>query len=138
VPVTLPLTGTANYDVIGSTTPTDASGNTGRLGSATLDANFTNRTVTTTVNVGINNQTWIGTANNIPIYRDQYFFASTGSGSGGLPNPAPLVLQCAPNCGANAAGSLSGFFTGTSGQGAGLVYNFAGINGGIAFRRRGL
>ena len=134
-PVALPLTGTATYDVIGSTSPTDFNGHVGTLNSAALNANFTNRTVDASVNLAINGQTWTGTANGMPIYRDQDFSAYTGN-PGGLPNPAPLVIGCQPSCGQGATGSFDGFFTGASGQRAGLMYRLGQNQGAVAFGRR--
>ena len=136
-PVALPLTGTGVYDVIGSTSPTDISGHVGTLNSATLNANFTNRTADAMVNLGINGQTWNGSASNMPIYRDQYFGAFSGSPIPGNPNPSPLVITCTPSCGQNAAGSFDGFFTGRTGQRAGMMYNLGGIQGAIGYGRRG-
>ena len=137
-PVSLPLTGTANYDVVGSTRPTDSAGRVGTMNSATLDANFSARTVNASVNVGINGQTWNGSANAMPIYRDQYFSAYGGSSIAGVPRPAQFVMTCAPSCTPQiAAGSLDGFFTGRTGSGAGLMYNMNGIGGAVAFGRRG-
>jgi FecR protein len=136
-PVTLPLTGTAVYDVIGSTKPTDLRGNVGNLNSATLNANFSARTVDTSVNVTVANQTWNASASNVPIYRNQYFSAYAGGGVPGLPRPAELLISCSPNCTpTNATGSLDGFFTGRTGQGAGILYNINNIAGALAFRRR--
>jgi len=135
-PVALPLTGTAAYDVIGSTRPTDGFGNVGNLGSATLNANFTARTLDASVTIAINSQTWSGTANGMPIYRDQYFSAYSSTVTG-IPNPAPLVIGCSPNCGAGATGSFDGFFTGRTGQRAGMMYNLGGNSGVVAFGRRG-
>jgi len=136
-PVNLPLTGTAAYDVIGNTSPTDPNGHVGTLGSATLNANFTNRTVDASVVIGMNGQTWTGTASNMPIYRDQYFSAYSGTPIAGAPNVAPLVIGCTPNCGLNATGSFDGFFAGRNGNRAGLLYNLGGSQGAIAFGRRG-
>ena len=136
-PVALPLTGTASYDVIGSTTPTNGQGQTGTLGAATLNANFTDRTVDATVNVTIASQTWNAAAQRMPIYRDQYFSAYTGNPIPGVPNPAPLNMSCTPGCGQGATGSISGFFTGRTGEGAGMMYNLGGNQGAIAFRRGG-
>jgi hypothetical protein len=135
-PVALPLTGTASYDVIGSTSPTDRSGNVGTLGSATMDVNFTARTVAAAVTIAIANQTWSGSAAAMPIYREQYFSAFSGS-IPGLPNLNPLTVSCTPNCGAGASGSFDGFFTGASGQRAGMMYNLGGNQGAIAFGRKG-
>jgi hypothetical protein len=37
----------------------------------------------------------------------------------------------------NATGSFDGFFTGRSGQRAGMMYNLGGNQGAVAFGRRG-
>ncbi len=139
-PVSLPLTGTANYDVIGSTNPTDLSGNTGRLNSAALNANFTARTVDTSLNLTIAGQTWNASTVGAPINRDQYFSAFAGGPNfPGLPRPAQLLLSCTPSCTpTNPVGSLDGFFTGRTGNGAAVMYNLNNaISGAIAFKRRG-
>ena len=136
-PVALPLSGTVGYDVIGSTSPTNNSGAVGTLGTATLDANFNTRTVAASVTIAIANQTWSGAAAAMPIYREQYFSAFSGTPIPGLPNPNPLLITCTPNCGTGAAGSFDGFFTGRSGQRAGLMYNLGGNQGAIAIGRRG-
>jgi hypothetical protein len=136
-PVVLPQTGSASYDVIGSTRPTDAAGHVGTLNTATLNANFSARTVDATVNVTINNRTWNGDARGMPIYRQQYFSAYSGQPIAGVPNPVPLFVTCTPNCGAGATGSFDGFFTGRTGQAAGLLYNLGSNQGAVAFRRRG-
>ena len=135
-PVSLPLTGTATYDVIGSTSPTDQSGHTGTLGSATLAANFTNRTVNTNVNVSIAGQTIAGTANDVPIYREQYFSAFRGTLIPGLNAPQQLNITCSPVC-INPTGSIDGFFAGRNAQGAGILYNLNNVSGTVAFRRAG-
>jgi len=139
-PVALPLTGTASYDVIGSTNPTDLSGNTGRLNSAALNANFSARTVDTSLNLTIAGQTWNASTVGAPINRDQYFSAFAGGPNfPGLPRPAQLLLSCTPSCTpTNPVGSLDGFFTGRTGNGAAVMYNLNNaISGAIAFRRRG-
>jgi hypothetical protein len=136
-PVALPLTGTAVYDAIGHTSPTDTQGHVGTLNTATLNANFSNRTADATVNIAINGQTWNGSASGMAIYRDQYFGAFSGTPIPGATNPAPLVLSCTPSCGSGASGSFDGFFTGRTGQRAGLMYNLGGNSGAVAFGRRG-
>ena len=135
-PVSLPLTGTGTYDVIGSTSPTNSAGQVGNLSSAVLNANFTSRTVDASVNIAIANQTWSGGANNMPIYREQYFSAYSGTPIQGVPNLNPLTISCSPNCGQGASGSIDGFFTGNTGQRAGLMYNLGGNQGAVAFGRR--
>ena len=136
-PVALPLTGTGVYDVIGSTRPTDSSGHVGTFNSATLNANFTNRTIDAAVSIGINSQTWTGSATSVPIYRDQYFSSYSGTPIPGVPNPSPLQIGCSPNCGVGATGSVDGFFAGSSGNRAGMMYNLGGNQGAVAFGRRG-
>ena len=139
-PTSLPLTGTAVYEVAGSTRPTDNFGNVGNMNTATLNANFSARTVDATVNVTIANQTWNASATGMAIYRDMTFAANTGrSPGGGLPAPTQLNISCSPGCGTSGfSGSLDGFFTGRTGQGAGVQYNISNnIAGAIAFRRRG-
>lgn len=136
-PVALPLTGIATYDVIGATDPTNAAGVVGTLGSASLAANFNNRTVDASVAITMGAQNWTGTATGMPIYREQYFGAFSGTPIPGLPNPSPLLIGCTPNCGQGATGSFDGFFTGRTGQRAGMMYNLGGNQGAIAFGRRG-
>ncbi|MCE2991238.1 MAG: FecR domain-containing protein [Nitrosomonadaceae bacterium] len=137
-PTTLPLTGTGVYEVAGATRPTDTLGNVGTMNSATLNANFSNRTVDASINVTVANQTWNATATGMAIYRDMTFSANTGRpAAAGLPAPTQLNISCVPAC-AGATGSLDGFFTGRTGQGAGVQYNFNNnVAGAIAFRRRG-
>ena len=57
-PPVMPITGTASYTLIGSTSPTDNFGNTGVLGSATFDADFTNMRVDSTLSIDINGSNW--------------------------------------------------------------------------------
>jgi hypothetical protein len=117
--------------------PTDFNGNVGTLNSASLNANFTNRTVDALVNITIAGQTWNAAANGMGIYRDQYFGAYSGTPIVGVPNPVPLVMSCTPNCGQGAAGSFDGFFAGRNGNRAGMMYNLGGNQGAVAFGRRG-
>jgi hypothetical protein len=135
---TLPLTGTGVYEVAGSTRPTDLGGNVGTMNTATLNANFSARTVDASLNVTVANQTWNASATGMAIYRDMTFGANTGrSPGGGLPAPTQLNITCTPNCGAT-SGSLDGFFSGRTGQGAGVQYSInSSVTGAIAFRRRG-
>ncbi len=138
-PVALPLTGTGVYDVVGSTRPTDLGGRVGVFNSASLNANFSAKTVDTSINITIGGQTWNGSAAGVPIYRDQYFSAYAGGPSiAGIPRPAVFNITCTPNCTpAGVTGSLDGFFTGRRGAGAGVMYNMSNISGAIAFARRG-
>ena len=138
-PVSLPLTGAAVYDVVGSTRPTDQVGHVGVFNSASLSANFSARTVDASVNITINGQTWNGAATAVPIYRDQYFSAYAGGPTiAGLPRPPAFNVTCTPNCTPNGViGSIDGFFSGRRGAGAGVMYNMNNNAGVIAFLRRG-
>ncbi len=137
-PTSLPLTGTAVYEVAGATRPTDLNGNVGSMNTATLNANFSARTVDASINVSIASQTWNASATGMPIYRDMTFAANTGRSPGGsLLPPTQLNITCTPNCGGGSVGSLDGFFSGRTGQGAGVGYSINNITGAIAFRRRG-
>ena len=64
-PPVMPITGVATYSLIGATSPTDNLGNTGVLGSATFDADFTNLRVDSTLVIDIAGLTWsaAGTGN---------------------------------------------------------------------------
>lgn len=135
-PVALPLSGAATYELVGSTSPTDGMGNVGTLNSASLAADFSNRTVNLGVNLTIAGQQIGAAANRVPIYRDQYFSAFRGDVPTGLPIPQLLNISCQPSC-PGAAGSVDGFFAGRTGQGAGMMYNLNGASGAAAFRRPG-
>ena len=77
--IALPSTGTASYQLIGNTSPTNNLGQIGVLGAATLDANFTSRSVDTSVAIGINNQVWNGSASGLPISLDGGFSGNMNS-----------------------------------------------------------
>ncbi len=55
----MPITGNASYTLIGSTAPTDNLGNVGVLGNATFDADFTNQSVFSTLDITIGTVNWI-------------------------------------------------------------------------------
>ncbi len=52
------VTGSASYTLVGNTDPTDNLGNVGVLGTASFSADFTNASVQSSVQLGINNQNW--------------------------------------------------------------------------------
>jgi hypothetical protein len=60
-PPVMPVTGVANYSLVGNTSPTDNFGNTGVLGSATFSADFTNQRVDSTLVIDINSSSWTAT-----------------------------------------------------------------------------
>ena len=134
-PMVLPTTGTFTYTKIGGTSPTDNLGSAaGTLNAATLVADFAAQTVNAGVNLTVNGQTWAAGANAIPIQNRLYF--QTGRDSTG----GPMNVCVGGTCGtvtiptsssANTAGQLTGAFTGSSGQGAGMAYslNQGGVTG---------
>lgn len=113
----LPTTGTASYTLIGNTDPTDSAGRIGQLGDAQFTANFTTQTVTSSLNLQINNQVWLA--------------SGTGSIGGTLfsGNYAVLVNDAAGNpLDTSGTGNFNGFFT-NGGAGAGLSFNLTGSTG---------
>ena len=51
-------TGTVSFALVGNTNPTDARGNVGFLGSATLTADFSNFAVNSALSLSVNNDVW--------------------------------------------------------------------------------
>lgn len=87
----MPIAGAASYSLIGATSPTDNRGNSGVLGSATFDANFTSMSVDSTLVIDINGLTWsaagagnIGAAAQLPahLFQGNYAVIVGGSASG--------------------------------------------------------
>ncbi len=62
-PPVMPIMGTADYSLIGSTAPTDNLGNVGVLGSATFSADFTRQSVSSFLEILIGGSTWQATGN---------------------------------------------------------------------------
>lgn len=62
-PAAMPITGVATYSLIGATSPTDNLGNTGVLGNAAFQADFTNMLVDSTLVIDINGSNWMATGN---------------------------------------------------------------------------
>lgn len=57
-PPVMPITGVANYTLIGGTSPTDNLGNVGVLGNATFQADFVSQLVNSTLSIDINGASW--------------------------------------------------------------------------------
>jgi hypothetical protein len=119
------ITGSANYVLVGNTDPTDITGAVGILGTAKLSANFTEATVTSSVQLGVANQVWKATGTgtiNANLFNGLYNTVSVGGIAGG-------------------AGNFGGVFTNyTTGipQGAGLTYQLTNgiqkVNGVAIFK----
>ncbi len=93
----MPQTGTANYTLVGNTDPTNTTGVVGTLGSATFDADFTNNTVASTLDLTVGSINWnatgagaIGAQQGLPAHQfgGGYSVTITGgqvpTGSGGF------------------------------------------------------
>ncbi|WP_370299446.1 FecR domain-containing protein [Abyssibacter sp.] len=111
----LPITGTATYTLVGNTNPTDGSGNVGVLGSASLAANFTQQTVSSIVNLAINESVWNASGSGS--------FGDNGNLFSGSYNDVTVNGNSEGN-----SGLFSGFFAGDDNgdaipDGAGLIYN---------------
>jgi len=90
-PPVMPIAGTANYSLVGATSPTDNLGNVGVLGNATFDANFTTMRVNSTLDIDINGIIWnatgsgnIGALAQLPahLFQGNYSVIVGGSSSG--------------------------------------------------------
>jgi hypothetical protein len=110
-PPAMPIAGTRVYDVVGGTSPTDALGNVGKLGSLTLTADFARSAVTADISLTIASTTWtaqgagsIGTLAKLPAEQFSGNFA------------APTIGGVAQAAG---GGQFNGFFSNLPGQTAG-------------------
>lgn len=113
----LPVTGTAKFNLISNTNPTDNMGNVGTLGTANLSADFTNQTVDADVTLEINQETWDASANNVALN------GSSATFSGEFDS---VVITEANGNAIDGSGSLQGFFTGDDSNtvnGAALGYS---------------
>ncbi len=104
-PPVMPVSGSASYSLIGSTSPTDNLGNSGVLGAATFDADFTNMLIDSSLTIDINGSVWtasgqgnIGAAALLPAHLFQGVYGAvavdgiaggTGSFSGFFSQPGP-------------------------------------------------
>ncbi len=121
------ITGSASYVLVGNTDPTDNLGNVGILGSASFSANFTSSSVTSNIQLGINNQVWNATGTgeiSAQLFSGLYSTVTVGGVSGG-------------------SGAFAGVFSGFDGanapQGAGMTYDLSNgstiVNGVVVFNR---
>lgn len=129
----LPVTGHAEFELIGNTNPTDAAGHVGALGSASLSADFSARTVDAELSLSFSQlaQVWKASARDVPLNAS---LATFGGAFDEVTVASGGVLR-------EGSGSLSGFFTGHGHTltGAGLSYGLtdgvANISGTAAFQR---
>jgi len=136
-PTTLPLSGAYTYTFLGGTQPTDNLGNVGTLNSTALTADFGTMTVNASVSASVSGTTLTGSASAIPLKADAVASAGTAFQSN-----APLSVVCSGTCGTTQAGNLSVALTGSTGQGAAMLYSLETsggtnkvISGAAAFAR---
>ncbi len=113
----LPVSGTAKFNLIANTNPSDNMGNVGTLGTANLSADFTNQTVDADVTLEINQETWDASATDVALN------GSSASFSGDFDS---VVITEADGTAIDGSGSLQGFFTGDDSNavsGAALGYS---------------
>ncbi len=103
------FTGTATYSLAAATAPTDAAGHTGTLGSASVLANFSSRTVSGSFGMSINGQTFSLTGNaGLDPGSSTFSFASA------LQN---LGIACTGTCSTlGYLGTMNGQFAGSAGR----------------------
>ncbi|HVY80922.1 MAG TPA: hypothetical protein VG994_08085, partial [Steroidobacteraceae bacterium] len=133
----MPTTGSASYQLIGATTPTDRAGHFGTLNSATLNADFTAQRVDASVDITINGESWkasgLGSIGAAGALQSNHFAGTFTNGAVGASGTTP-------------SGSFAGFFTNpgaTSGVpiGAGFTYTLgdtttgASVDGAAVFHK---
>lgn len=92
----LPVSGALPFQLVGSTTPTDAAGLAGQLLGASLSADFTNATLATTLSVLVDGQGWFAQGT-VPLDGGNLFGGNYDSGNIG--GTLPII------------GGFSGFFS---------------------------
>ena len=115
-PPVLPQTGTATYTLVGNTDPTDTSGNTGVLGAASFNADFTARRVDSALTLNIDGREWYASgAATFALGAQRFTGTYDDVRIGNL---------------ARGQGTINGFFTQTriasaSADGAGVAFNLS-------------
>jgi hypothetical protein len=132
--VILSYTGTTDFRLDGATRPADSHGNLGTLNSASMRANFTDRTLDFTFNLSVNNLVYTASAGNVSFDGVRF---NTGNRDGSP--TAPLAIGCSGGgCAPSYRAAVNGSFAG-SGTTAWLAYHIFPadlgdlVNGAIAF-----
>ena len=115
----MPITGNAEYSVVGGTSPTDQDGNLGVFGNANLSADFTNNQITKVeILVGMDSNVWGATRTTPTSIQDASFGAAfTDMKIIDINDRTSIVTG---------SGSFSGAFTGSGASGAVLTYTMQG------------
>jgi hypothetical protein len=124
----MPMTGTATYMLAGNTDPTDYKGNTGTLNSATLNADFGNAKVNTSLNISFNaannTSTWTLNANNVPLGSSNGGGFSSDSAQNGVNGITNTVTCTGASCGSANHDYVQGHFV-AGAQGAVIFYGMS-------------
>ena len=120
------LTGTASYQLVGGTQPTDQHGAEGTLSSATVDVNFNTQIVKADLAFSISGNSWGMHSNDMLLdganFASYYTCSATCQSSVSLTkNGAAVSATGNPNA-ASATGNFSGALMGTGLNGIGLHY----------------
>jgi hypothetical protein len=109
------FTGAATYSLVASTAPTDAAGRAGSLGSASITANFSSRTLSGNFALSINGQSFTLNGNaGLDPGASAFAFASA------LQN---LSIACSGSCASQGyLGTMNGQFAGGSGRWIAMSY----------------
>ncbi len=130
----VPTTGTANFDLVGNTDPTDNRGNVGTLGSANLSADFTSQTVDADVSLSFQetSEVWNASASDVDI----------NSADATFEGEFDTVDVIGDNGVSQGSGDLGGFFSGNDAgdiTGAGMTFSLeeggTTVDGSAAFQR---
>lgn len=136
--VTLPVTGTWNYALMGHTSPTDNTGVVGTLNSATFSANFSAQTV----NVGVNVSVPASSASMaMPVTLNANAVSVPILAGGNFKTLAPTVSCAGSGCfSPTGSGVIGGQFSAPNGQGVGVGYGLVNggqtVNGAAVFRQQ--
>ena len=109
------FSGTSSYTLAAATAPTDAAGNVGSVSAATINANFSARTVSGNFGLAINGQSFsLSGSSDLAPGNVQFSFASA------LQN---LAIACSGNCSTlGYLGTLNGQFAGAAGDWISVSY----------------
>lgn len=122
----LPLTGTANYKMVGGTAPTDLHGNVGVVNGAKVDVDFSTLRANTSLGVSFNSpsntSTWSLEVRNTPFLRTDIGFNSS-SNMNGINGETHQVNCSGMSCGNFTSSAISGFFLGQGASGLGFTYD---------------
>jgi len=123
-PIYLPevLLGSMSYTLDGGTAPTNQSGLTGTLSSASLTVNFTNQTVDLALGLtGVNGHSWSATAAGVPLSWTNYSKNGFWVNSGAMANALNVTMD-GVTAGTTGVSYISGQLTGSGLNGALFQY----------------